>query len=81
MPNFVGIGNEILKIITRVIMLREIALKIHIHAHLGEVLGVLAATLRWFTAGGAIRNAVRQLSKTWKLRHYDVIGDVISRKL
>ena len=33
----------------------------------------LAATLRWFTAGGAIRIAVRQLSQTWKLRHYDVI--------
>ena len=29
----------------------------------------LAATLRWFTAGGAIRIAVRQLSQTWKLRH------------
>jgi len=28
-------------------------------------------------AGGAIRIAVRQLSQTWKLRHYDVI----SRKL
>ena len=26
----------------------------------------LAATLRWFTAGGAIRIAVRQLSQTWK---------------
>ena len=33
----------------------------------------LAATLRWFTAGGAIRIAVRQLSQTGKLRHYDVI--------
>ena len=30
----------------------------------------LAATLRWFTAGGAIRIA-----------HYDVIDDVITRKL
>jgi len=39
--------------------------------------GTLAATLRWFTAGGAIRIAVRQLSHTWKLRHYDVIDDVI----
>ena len=29
----------------------------------------LAATLRWFTAGGAIHIAVRQLSQTWKLRH------------
>jgi len=28
-------------------------------------------------AGGAIRIAVRQLSRTWKLRHYDVIDDVI----
>jgi len=37
----------------------------------------LAATLRWFTAGGAIRIAVRQLSQTWKLCHYDVIDDVI----
>jgi len=33
----------------------------------------LMATLRWFTAGGAIRIALRQLSQTWKLRHYDVI--------
>jgi len=40
-----------------------------------------AATLRWFTAGGAIRIAVRQLSQTWKLRHYDVIDHVITRKL
>jgi len=37
------------------------------------ILVLLAATLRWFTAGGAIRIAVRQLSQTWKLRHYDVI--------
>jgi len=36
----------------------------------------LAATLRWFTAGAAIRIAV-QLSQTWKLRQYDVIDDVI----
>jgi len=42
---------------------------------------LLAATLRWFTAGGAIRIALRQLSQTWKLRHYDVIDDVITRKL
>jgi len=42
---------------------------------------LLAATLRRFTAGGAIRIAVRQLSQTWKLRHYDVIDDVITRKL
>jgi len=41
----------------------------------------LAATLRWFTAGGAIRIAVRQLSQTWKLRHYDVIDDIITRKV
>jgi len=41
----------------------------------------LAATLRWFTAGAAIRIAVRQLSQTWKLRDYDVIDDVITRKL
>ena len=41
----------------------------------------LAATLRWFTAGGAIRIALRQLSQTWKLRHYDVIDDVITRKV
>jgi len=41
----------------------------------------LAATLRWFTAGGAIRIVLRQLSQTWKLRHYDVIDDVITRKL
>ena len=42
---------------------------------------ILAATLQWFTAGGAIRNALRQLSQTWKLRHYDVIDDAITRKL
>ena len=41
----------------------------------------LAAMLRWFTAGGAIRIAVRQLSQTWKLHHHDVIDDVITRKL
>ena len=41
----------------------------------------LAATLRWFTAEGAIRFAVRQLSQTWKLHYYDVIDDVINRKL
>jgi len=41
----------------------------------------LAATLWWFTAGGAICIAVRQLSQTWKLRHYDVIDDAITRKL
>jgi len=29
----------------------------------------------------AIRIAVRQLSQTWKLRHYDVIDDIITRKL
>ena len=46
-----------------------------------RLLRELAATLRWFTAGGAIRIAVRQLSQTWKLRHYDVIDDVITRKL
>jgi len=40
----------------------------------------LAATLRWFTAGGAIRIAL-QLSQTWKLRYYDVIDDVITRRL
>ena len=33
----------------------------------------LAATLRWFTAAAAMRIAVRQLSQTWKLRHYEVI--------
>jgi len=33
----------------------------------------LEATLRWFTAGGAIRVALRQLSRTWKLRHYDAL--------
>ena len=33
--------------------------------------------LRWFTAGGAIRIALRQLSQTWKLRHYHVIDDVM----
>jgi len=45
------------------------------------LVGILAATLRWLTAGGAIRIAIRQLSQTWKLRHYDVIDDVITRKL
>ena len=53
------------------------------HEHICELLEVhselsgLADTLRWFTAGGAFRIAVRQLSQTWKLRHYDVIDDVI----
>jgi len=46
-----------------------------------QTLRKLAPTLRWFTAGGAIRIAVRQLSQTWKLRHYDVIDDVITRKV
>jgi len=41
----------------------------------------LAATLRWFTARGAICISVQQLLQTWKLRHYDVIDDVITRKL
>jgi len=41
----------------------------------------LQATLRWFTAGGAMRIAVRKISQTWKLHHYDVIDDVVSRKL
>jgi len=41
----------------------------------------LAATLRWITAGGAIRIAVRQFSQAWKLRHYDVIDDAVTRKL
>ena len=35
----------------------------------------------WFTAGGAIRIALRQLWQTWKLRHRDVIDDVITQKL
>jgi len=35
----------------------------------------------WFTAGGAIRIALRQLWQTWKLPHYDVIDDVITRKV
>jgi len=35
----------------------------------------------WFMAGGAMRIALRQLWQTWKLRHYDVIDDVITRKL
>jgi len=42
---------------------------------------LLAATLRWFTAGGAIRMALRQLSQTWKLRHYAFIDDILTRKL
>jgi len=41
----------------------------------------LAATLQWFMAGGAIRIALGQLSQTWKLRHYDVVDEVITRKL
>jgi len=41
----------------------------------------LAAMLRWFTAGGAIRIALRQVSQTWKLRHYDVIDGDITRKV
>jgi len=51
------------------------------HRHDGRCTSKLAATLRWFTSGGAIRIAVRQLSQTWKLRHYDVIDDVITRKV
>jgi len=35
---------------------------------------------QWFTAGDEIRIALQQLSQTWKLRHYDVIDDVITRK-
>jgi len=35
----------------------------------------------WFTAGDAIRIALRQLWQTWKLRHYDVIDDTITRKV
>jgi len=35
----------------------------------------------WFTARGAIRIALLQLWQTWKLHHYDVIDDVITRKL
>jgi len=54
----------------------------HEHRRLIEKITIkLAATLRWFTARGAIRIAVRQLSQTWKLRHYDVIDDVITGKL
>jgi len=37
------------------------------------IISQLVATLRWLTAGGAIRIAVQQLSQTWKLRHYDVM--------
>ena len=33
----------------------------------------------WLTADGAIRIALRQLLQAWKLRHYDVIDDVITR--
>jgi len=32
----------------------------------------------WFMAWGAIRIALRQLWQTWKLRHYDIIDDVIT---
>jgi len=41
----------------------------------------LVAMLQWFMAGGAIRISLRQLLQTWKLRHYDGIDDVITRKL
>jgi len=30
---------------------------------------------------GAIHIALRQLSQTWKLRHYDVLDNVITRKV
>ena len=30
---------------------------------------------------GAIRITLRQLSQSWKLRHYDAIDDVITRKI
>jgi len=46
-----------------------------------KINNLLAAALRWFTAGGAFRIAVRQLLQTWKLCHYDVIDDVVTRKL
>ena len=45
------------------------------------VLVLTSGYATWFTAGGAIRIALRQLWQTWKLRHYDVIDDVITRKL
>jgi len=45
------------------------------HIEMNSVILELAATLWWFTAGGAIRIALRQLSQTWKFRHYDVIDD------
>ena len=35
----------------------------------------------WFRARGAIRIALRQLWQSWKLCDYDVIDDVITRKL
>jgi len=35
----------------------------------------------WFTAGCAIRIALQQHWQTWKLHHYDVIEDVITRKV
>ena len=41
---------------------------IEIGRNIIELAWELAATLRWFTAGGAIRIAVRQLSQTWKGR-------------
>jgi len=43
--------------------------------HISEVLRInwTSGYATWFTAGGAIRIARRQLWQTWKLRHYDVI--------
>ena len=37
------------------------------------ILNLTSSYATWFTAGGSIRIAVRQLWQTWKLRHWDVI--------
>jgi len=37
--------------------------------HQDDIHPILAATLRWFMAGGAIRIALRQLLQNQKLRH------------
>ena len=53
----------------------KIKLKISIKYH------NISGYATWFTAGGAIRIALRQLWQTWKLRHYDVIDDIVTRKV
>jgi len=58
----------------------EIIEKVHKRAN-KLIISLTSGYATWFTAEGAIRIALRQLWQTWKLHHYDVIDDVITRKL